>query len=173
MSTVVGVVNKDGVWIGSDDYASSDSGEKRPIIVRKVFRNGGYLFGCVGSVRASQILFPKHFEPPEDIAFLPDMIRNHFKERGCISLSLDDQTEAHTSNFLVGYQGKLYEILVDFQMNQVSGYDAIGAGTQFAFGSFYTTEKLKLRPEQRMKLALQAASKFDTTTGPPFIIEKL
>lgn len=173
MSTVVGFVNKNGVWIGADDSASSDSGERRPIIVKKVFRNGKYLFGCTGSIRASQLLFPEYFTPPSNIVNLVDDIRNLFREKGCITLTSEDQTQSHLANFLVGYKKKLYEILVDFQINQVAEYDAIGSGSSFAFGALYTIRNTNLKPEQRIKIALQAAEKFDTSTASPFMIVKL
>ena len=73
----------------------------------------------------------------------------------------------------MAHQGKLYEILVDFQINQVAEYDAIGAGASFAFGALYTMRKTNLKPEQRIKIALEAAAEFDTSTGPPFWIVKL
>lgn len=173
MSCVIGIINKDGVWIGADSAATTEEGERRPIFTKKIFRNGEYLLGCTGSIRGSQLLYPEHFTPPKQIHFLPDEIRKHFKELGCITLSPENQSEIHLSNFLVGYEGKLYEILTDFQMNEIPKYDAIGSGSPFAFSALYTIRKTKLNPEQRIKIALQAAVEFDAYTAPPFIIEKL
>lgn len=173
MSTIVGVVNENGVWIGADSAATTDSGESRFIMFRKLFRNKGYLIGCTGSVRGSQMLLPEHFDPPNDINYLPDAIREQFRERGCIALSPEDQTEVHLCNFLIGYKGKLYEILIDFQMNLITSYDALGSGSSFAFGAFHAVRNTNLTPEQKLKIALNAAACFDTSTGPPFNIEKL
>lgn len=173
MSTVAGIVNKNGVWIGVDSAATTDTGERRPIITNKLFRNGKYLIACTGSVRGCQILKPEYFEPPDELHYLSDAIRCHYKDLGCITLSTEDQTESHLSNFLIGYEGKLYEILVDFQINEIPEYCALGSGSPYAFGVFYTLRNLNLTPEQKIKAALKAAANFDLATDAPFIIEKL
>jgi hypothetical protein len=173
MSTVAGFVNKNGVWIGVDSAATTDSGERRPIITNKLFRNEEYLIACTGSVRGCQVLHPAYFEPPEEISYLADAIRCHYKELGCISLSTEDQTESHLSNFLIGYRGKLYEILIDFQINEIPEYCALGSGSSFAFGVFYYLRNSNLKPEQKIKAALESACEFDLSTAPPIIIEKL
>jgi len=173
MSTVVGIVNSRGVWIGGDSAATTEDGEKRPVIAEKIFRNGEYLFGHIGGVRGGQLLRKVFYSPPNDIRILAESIRLHLKDFSCIALSVENQTEIHTSNFLVGFQGKLYEILTDFQMNQIPEYDAIGSGSSFAFGALYILRKEKITPEQKIKLALETAAQFDAATGPPFVIEKL
>jgi len=105
---------------------------------------------------------------------LPEMIRQHFGDFGAIALSQENQTQIHLSNFLVGFKGKLYEILIDFQINEIPEYDAIGSGSSFAFGSLYNTiTRKKMKPEQRIKKALETAAFFDLSTAGPFIIEKL
>lgn len=173
MSTIAGIVNESGVWIGVDSAATTDSGERRPIKTNKIFRNGEYLIACTGSVRGCQVLQSNYFEPPKEIHFLADSIRCHFKELGCITLSSEDQSESHISNFLIGHQGKLYEILVDFQINEIPEYCALGSGSSYAFGVLYTLRNSDLTPEQRINTALEAAAQFDTSTAAPFIIEKL
>jgi ATP-dependent protease HslVU (ClpYQ) peptidase subunit len=173
MSTVVGIVNENGVWMGADSAATTEGGESRNILFKKMFRNKDYLFGITGSIRGGQVLFPEHFTPPKKVHELPDAIREQFREKGCIALASDDQTEVQLCNFLVGYKGKLYEILVDFAMNELCEYDAIGSGSSFAFGALYTIRNTNLKPEQRIKIALRAATHFDTSTAPPFNIKKL
>jgi len=173
MSCAIGIVNKDGVWIGSDSAATTSDGEIRPFIAKKIFRNGKYLFAYIGSVRGGQILYPAYFKPPKDISLLIDDIIDQCQEKGCLGVDQEYQTQVHKCNYLVGYKGKLYEILVDFQLNEVLNYTSVGSGAPYAFGSLHTTGKSKLNPEQRIKLALNAAAKFDTATAPPFVIEKL
>lgn len=173
MSTVVGFVDKSGVWIGADSAATTEGGESRFIMFKKLFRNKGYLIGCTGSIRGSQVLLPEHFDPPKDINKFPDAVREQFREKGCIALSTEDQTEVHLCNFLVGFKGKLYELLIDFQLNEIVSYDAIGSGSSFAFGAFHAIRNTNLAPEQKIKIALNAAACFDTSTGPPFNIQEL
>jgi len=174
MSTVIGIVQDKQVWIGADSRASTEDGDIRPGKCKKIFRNGPYLIGFIGSVRGGQILYPKYFKPPADIMGLPDAIIKQCSEKGVL-LTGEQNQSLMASNFLVGYKGKLYDILIDFQMTEVAEYCSIGAGSYYAFGSLHTTNKMKedFTPEMRMQLALEAACEFSASTGPPFIYEKL
>ena len=175
MSTVVGLKYNDEIWIGADSLASTDDGDIRPLKGKKIFRNGPYLFGFIGSVRGGQILQPDYFEPPKKIEELPDAIIDQCEEKGCL-ITTDDQRSAHGCNFVVGYKGRLFEILIDFQLNEIDDYTAVGAGSTYAIGSFYTSENIegvKLSPEERVMLALKAASTFNSCTGGDLIVEKL
>lgn len=173
MSCAIGIVNENGVWIGADSAATTSDGETRPFHAQKIFRNRDYLFAYIGSVRGGQILFPKYFKPPKDIDFLIDGIIEQCSEKGCLGVDQEFQTQVHKCNYLIGFKGKLYEVLVDFQLNEIKDYTCVGSGSPYAFGSLYTTRKTNLNPEQRIKMALGAAAMFDTSTGPPFIVEKL
>lgn len=174
MSTVVGVVDGKNIWIGADSRASTEDGDIRSNKCKKIFRNGDYLFGFIGSVRGGQILFPEYFSPPKKLYELPDAIRLQCSEKGCLGVN-ENQMSVHACNFLIGYKGKLYEMLIDFQLTEVPEYSAIGAGCNYAFGSLFTTSKVKetISPKERVKLAIQAASEFDAATGGDILIEKL
>jgi ATP-dependent protease HslVU (ClpYQ) peptidase subunit len=174
MSTVVGIVEEGEVFIGADSLASTEEGDARPMKCSKIFRNGPYLFGFIGSVRGGQILYPNYFKAPKEIMDLPDAIMTQCTEKGC-SITSEQGTYLHACNFLIGYKGKLYEILVDYQMNEISSYSAIGGGSSYAFGSLHTTQKLKdeFVPRMRIQLALEAAEEFSTSTRRPFIYEQL
>ena len=172
MSTVVGLKVGKQVMLGGDTRASTLDGDIRPNVCRKIFRNGKYLFGFIGSVRGGQILYPEYFSPPKNIFDLPDAIRVQCEEKGCMAMS-DDQQQIHGCNYLIGYKGKLYEMMIDFQMIEVMDYSAIGSGSSFSFGSFYTTGFSKISSKDRVLLALKAATRFDTATGAPYHIETL
>lgn len=174
MSCVVGIMYDEKIYMGADGYATADDGERRPIVAEKLFFNKDYLIGYTGSVRTGQVLKPEKFDPPSDIEDLPDAIREHLFEKGCV-LSSEEHGQIHTSNFLIGHQGMIYEILIDFQMNKTYGdFNSIGAGSQYAFGSLYTTRFLKnISPQQRIKLALNAASFYNVSCGPPFTYESI
>jgi 20S proteasome alpha/beta subunit len=176
MSTVVGLKTESGVIIGADTRATTPDGEIRPNVCKKIFRNGPYLIGFIGSVRGGQILLPHYFDPPKHILDFPDAIRKQCAEKGCLGVNEENQTGIHACNFLVAYKKELYEVLVDFQLNEVESYTAIGSGSSFAFGSFHTTEDLDNIIEfdniTRVKLALEAAVKFDAASGAPFDIQR-
>ena len=175
MSTVVGVKHEGEIWIGGDSRATSDEGYIRPSPYTKVFRNANCLVGVIGSPRGGQMITDTFFnlEGDIDIEALPDAIREQFSDKGC--LVVDDQNvQLQKCNFIVGYHGKLYEILADFTLYEVADYTAIGSGCMMALGSLYTTELIGgMNPEKRITLALKAAHRFDSSTGPPFKIHKL
>jgi ATP-dependent protease HslVU (ClpYQ) peptidase subunit len=174
MSTIVGLKDGNDVYIGADSRASTEDGHIRPIMCQKVFRNGKYLVGFTGSVRGGQVLFPHNFRFPKHIYLLPDAIREQLHNKGCLESS-DTQTDAHGCNYLIATHGRLYEILCDFQLNQIEHFTSIGSGSPFAFGSLFTTSLMEhqLSPVERVELALKAAAEFDAATGSPFVIEKL
>ncbi len=173
MSTVIGIHQGKNVWIGSDSRGTTEDGYVRTVKCIKIFRNGPYLIGFIGSVRGGQILMPPHFEPPEDIEDFSDVLREHVAEKGCLSVE-DDRSQTQKCNFLLAYKGKLFEILSDFHMGIVNTYTAIGSGSHFAFGSLYTTMKLGIKdPVKRIRTALKTAAHFDVATAAPFKIFKL
>lgn len=60
--------------------------------------------------------------------------------------------------FLVGFQGQLFGIERDYQIEQACcGYHAPGSGDDLALGALYATERLNLPPEQRIEIALEVA----------------
>lgn len=82
----------------------------------------------------------------------------------------DEQEEGGT--FLVGFRGRLFEVQDDYQVTEsVNGYAAVGSGARIALGSLYATPHLM--PEQRIELALQAASQYDAYVRPPYLIQCL
>lgn len=174
MSTVIGIVEDKKVYIGADSLASTEEGDARPIKCKKIFRNGKYLVGFIGSVRGGQVLYPEYFKFPPKIMDVPDAIMNQCVEKGCLVTS-EQQTSLHACNFLIGFKGKLYEILVDFQMSEIASYTAVGSGSTYAFGSLHTTEQMKddFTPPMRIELALEAAAEFSTGTRKPFYWEQV
>lgn len=172
MSTVIGVVDNGKVWMGADSFATTGDGERRRIKCEKIFTNGLFLIGFIGSVRCGQVLSPEYFTPPEEVMGFPDAIIAQFTEKGCLATNPETQTSLQESNFLIGTpNGRLFEILADFQMNQIVDHTAVGSGSNFALGSLYTTRRWSDH-RKRIKVALEAAALYDTSTGPPFVIEE-
>jgi len=175
MSCVIGLIDKSYVYIASDGVASTEDGDKRPIDAIKIFRKGPYIFGFAGSIRTGQIIQHGDFEPPKSIWGWPDLIREQITKKGSM-ITGEGQTEIQGANFLIGCKGGiLYEMLSDFQMNEVNktGYTAIGAGSTIALGSLYTSGDLGWGPEDRLYKALNAATEFARACGPPYKIEVL
>ncbi len=172
MSTVMAIVDNGKIWMGADSFATTKDGERRRMKCIKIFTNGPYLIGYIGSVRTGQVLRPEYFKPPNKIYEFPDKLITHFEKKGCLAVDSDNQCSLHESNLLIATpKGKLYEILVDFQMNEIEDFTAIGSGSSFALGSLYTTRKWG-SPKKRIMTALKVAAIYDMQTGPPFIVEE-
>ncbi len=173
MSCVIGLVDKKKVYLGSDGVASTEDGDSRPIDAIKIFKRGSYLFGFAGSIRTGQIIQRGRYRLPKTIWGWPDIIREQITKKG--AMTSQEQAELQTCNFIVGYKNKLYEILADFQLNEINekGYTAIGSGSSIAFGSLFTSDGLNFTPEQRIYLALNAAAEFARSCGPPYTIKVL
>jgi ATP-dependent protease HslVU (ClpYQ) peptidase subunit len=171
MSCIIGLIQNKKVYLGADSFATTDQGERRPIIANKLFRNGKYLIGFAGSVRGGRLLADPSCKLPTNILKLADAIQDLFVKKGCVTQT-EDCGLLQLCNFLIGYKGKLYEIMSDFQMSEVSGnFTAVGSGAAYAMGALYVMQKTSASPESKITRALEAASLFATTVGPPFIIK--
>lgn len=168
MSCVVGLIDNGKIFMGADGFATTEDGERRPIVANKIFRNKEYLIGYTGSVRTGQLIEPAYFDAPEKIGELAESMRQHLYAMGCVATA-EGGISMQTSNFLIAYKERLYEILMDFQLNEILGnYTAIGSGACYAMGAMFVLNKSKLEPMKQLELALYAATEFHTSVGPPF-----
>ena len=174
MSCIVGLVDKKKVYLGCDGIASTEDGDTHPVHAIKIFKRGSYLFGFAGSIRTGQIIQRASYKLPKTIWGWPDVIREQITEKGAMVRG-EGQVQIQMSNFLIANKGKLYELLSDFQINEVNeeGYAAIGAGSTIALGSLFTSKGLDFTPEQRIYLALNASTEFVASCGPPYTIKVL
>lgn len=177
MTCIVGLVDKGNVYMGGDSAGVGGLS----ITIRddeKVFVNGPFIMGFTTSFRMGQLLRYK-FKVPQQTTDQTDMeymvttfidaVRKCFAENGYGKMADRDHNKGGT--FLVGYKGNLYAIHDDFQVGKPNlQYDAVGCGEDIALGSLYSTKGKK--PEERVKLALEAASKFSAGVAPPFVLVK-
>lgn len=173
MTCVVGVENGGKVYMGADSSASDDN-----IItvtrIPKIFKVKNILFGCTYSFRMIQLLtwnldFPKYQKEEADFEYLStvfvDSVRDCFKKGGF--LNVENGIEKG-GNFLIGFNGKLYEMLYDFAVDSSDdGFMAIGSGKDFALGSLYSTDR-NLDPMERVSIALRAAEHYSKDVCYPF-----
>ncbi len=171
MSCVIGLIEDGHIYLGADGFATTEEGERRPIITKKIIKNKGYLMGYTGSVRTGQIINPHDFVPPDNIDDLSESMRQHLYARGCV-VTNEVNLQMIACNFLVAYRERLYEILMDFQLNEVLGnFTAIGSGAPYAMGAMHILNRTKLKPIDKLETALKAASTYHTTVGPPYEYE--
>ena len=174
MTCIVSILEKGKIYMGGDSAGIAGLS----ISIRddpKVFTNGPFIIGFTSSFRMGQILRFK-FHPPKQtihqsdyeymVTDFIDSVRECFSKNG-----FGDRDATMGGTFLVGYKGKLYTIEKDHQVGiPNTPYDAVGCGADLALGSLYTTQGSKLSPEERITLALKAASAFNAGVAPPFLI---
>ena len=177
MTCIVAIADKTGVYMGGDSAGVGGLS----ITVRddvKVFHNGDFLIGGTTSFRMLQLLQyrlnpPKQGHKQSDMEYMVndfiDSVRKCFADGGWGKASGHENNEG--GNFLVGYNGALYEIFGDFQVAKPSlQYSSCGCGEDLALGSLYSTAGLK--PEARLKKALEAATHFSAGVSAPYVFLK-
>jgi len=180
MTCIIGLKHNGVTYIGGDSLGSNGY-TKTLRSDKKVFKlqdTNNAILGYTSSFRMGQLLMyatdliDKRDEPDIDhkylvTKFVPNII-NLFENGG---FARNRSGEKYGGTFLLGYKNKLYKVDNDFQVGEsFDNYEACGSGEDFALGSLYATEKLDMSPEERIKLALQAASKFSTSVSAPYYI---
>ena len=180
MTCIVGIKEKNKVYIGGDSAAVADLS----VSVRtdtKVFKNGKFLIGYAGSFRLGQIM-RFHFKPPKHekgksdyeymcVDFIKKMQKT-FAESGFDGENRRQEKQT-SGQMLVAYRGELYEIYEDYQVGiSADPYNSIGCGSDLALGALYTLHKAvpKMPAEQKVAIALDAASTYSGGVLPPYNI---
>lgn len=167
--------------MGSD---SCVSGKHETIIGRpKAIKKGEFLIGGAGTLRDIQILFystnvpnrlqVKGREGEDHYHYLVNTFgscyRKALKDQG--RLRLKDSKESNSGQYILAYRGNIYQMGVVFEIDEFpEGYGAIGSGDSYAMGSLHATANSDLTAEERIKLALDAASKYSGFVSPPYEI---
>ena len=177
MTCIVGLVDNGNVYIGGDSAGVAGLN----LTVRadeKVFRNGPFLMGFTSSFRMGQLLRyafkPPLHDPEMDVdrymaTVFIDAVRQCLKDGGYAKKTNEEESGG---NFLVGYQGQLFEIDDDYQVAKpLDGYVAVGCGAQIARGAMFASEERQ--PETRVLMALDAAERFSAGVRRPFLLMTL
>jgi hypothetical protein len=181
MTCIVGQVDqkRGRVFVGGDCAGTGETNQQVLLVDPKVFRVDDFLFGCVGDIRMMQLLHYSLELPPcpetVDLAryLSTDFItavRTCFRDGGYAKKK--DERE-HGGTFLVGARGRLFCVEDNYQVWETqNGYHAIGSGDDLALGVLYASQQIEaLLPEQRIRLALEAAAFHNATVRPPFLLE--
>jgi len=172
MTCIAGVVDNGKVYL-SGDSAGVGGWNLDVRADRKVFTNGSFIFGFTTSFRMGQLIQysfrpPKRYDDTDVMAYMVtefiDALRGCLKNGGFARK--DAEVEA-AGGFLVGYQGRLFNIESDYQVGEsVCGYHAIGCGDSFAKGALFAT--VGGQPIDRLTLALKAAESHSAGVRGPF-----
>lgn len=172
MSCVIGLKSGNSIYFAADSAATTEDGDRRPIITEKIIRNGDYLIGFAGSVRTGQLLTSHYFTPPDNIRDFVEELRHTVTEAGSLITS-ESGNSMISSCFIIAHKNKLYEILSDFQLNKPSGdFVVIGAGTPYAYAAMDALHDQDLSPSQKLITTLEIVVKYQVTVAPPFVVEK-
>jgi ATP-dependent protease HslVU (ClpYQ) peptidase subunit len=172
MSCIIGLKHGNSVYIGADSAATTEEGDIRPIKVQKIIRKNNFLIGFAGSVRTGQALNTDFFEPPDDVYELVEYMRQMFEQLGCL-VTAEGNTSMSQSCFIIAHNGNLYEMLSDFQLNEIAGnFTAIGSGTPYAFAALDILSTMDLSPSEIITESFKVVSKYQATVRDPWVVEK-
>lgn len=175
MTCIVGIQEKNVVWIGADSAGTNGRMDQRIRADKKVFVKGEFIVGFCGSFRAGQLLtcnleVPPQPEDVDDFTFLV----NEFTAavRKCLApLEKDDPDSMHP-NFLFGYRGNLYGVEGDYQISRSEDkFDAVGSGADIAMGALHVSKGEPVK--KRILRALEASAKNNAAVRPPFHVMSL
>lgn len=189
MTVIVGLKdNKNNVYMGADSVISfGDTTINTSAADKKIICRNGYIFGITGYSRIATILRSSNFTEFED--FVPDsdgkvysdigtlyefmtvvfveQLREVFHKRGYSTI--DNNAENFVGSILVYHAGGLFSIGAAYSVLEVDDYFSIGCGGNLALGSLATTKNIeKIKPMDRIRLALRAAEKHNAHCGSPF-----
>ena len=187
MTTIIAVQGDDWAVVGFDSRVTEEGG--RSYVLghgsAKVVKNGSYLLGAAGDVRAINIL-AYAFRPPKPEAltgsrldrfitskFVP-ALRDCFEEHGYAPKEAKEQAQ-HGSTVLAIVNGQIYEIGEDYAwVRDTTGIYSFGSGGDYALGAMYAKageniSKLGIiKTQNAVRDALATAAKLDVGSGPPF-----
>lgn len=188
MTTIVGVQGPGWAVIGYDSRVVEEGGRSY-VLGRgsaKVIKNGPYLLGAAGDVRAINIL-AYSFTPPKPAADLSGVrldrfmtskfvpaLRECFEDLGYAPRETREQAH-HGSIVLATIHGQIYEIGDDYAwVRDTTGIYSCGSGAPYALGAMYASAGENLadsgvtETQRVIRDALSVASRLDVGTGPPF-----
>lgn len=187
MSVVVAVTDGETVCIGADSLVADGDDDaferKNP---PKCFRWEPFVMGVVESLRVNDIVYGL-FEPPRIArsvdpyqymveSFVPALRKTLRENSVAMEWHHDSGSSFYTPEdfrMVVGVRGRLFVVESTFAISEpTDAYTAIGAGDVYALGSLYSTRAWK-RPKDRVRTALQAASKYASSVGGALVIEQV
>lgn len=185
MTTILAVQGDNWATVGFDSLVSDENG--RTMVLgqgsSKIAKNGQYLLGAAGDVRAINIL-AHAFSPPRagDLVgsrldrfitskFIP-ALRECFEDHGYVGREAKEKA-SHGSIVLVLVNGSVYEIDEDYSwVRDSTGIYAAGTGGDYALGAFYamagktSPQSLGLETVKKMiKESVTIATTLDASSG--------
>ena len=169
MTCIVGIA-KDGIVYMGGDRGASDGTTILPLCRPKIVKHNEYLIGYAGSQGIGELAH---------IINTPPITKNIEKTlRTTFVKSLKDAIELYgnashlednATDWLVGVQGRLFEISSEDWSVCEFAESSIGSGNTIALGSLHTSRNWKDQ-EKRIRYSLEAAVEISPTCLPPIDI---
>ncbi len=169
MTIIVGISNDTHVYIGGDRGVSDDNvilSMSRP----KIAEQDGWLFGYAGTLGTGQLLefieFPKMLKTSDPYKVLRlDIVEQLKKMYDHFGRDIED----NGTDWLIGYQNRLFEMSSgDWGVLEVKE-SAIGTGNNFALGSLYTSRNWR-DTKKRVHKAIESSIHYSPTCLDPIDI---
>ena len=188
MTVIVGIVAQNGdIYMGGDSAGTTSSGSQSVYVNKKVFspvHGPAYLIGVCGTHRCSQVIrYSLHPPPPPgpDVDLEEFMardfvnsVREAYRENGILTNDADGAETGSLGSFLIGYQGRLFEMEDNFQvLIDRRNYMSVGSGSDCALGAMFATDSVDADPSARISTAIKAAVAFNAMCREPFEIMRL
>lgn len=174
MTCIVGLLDGSKVYIGGDTLGSNGwTGQE--VNHSKVFRVNSFVIGGTTSFRMLDLLeysfSPPEPYPDEDLdrymrTTFVNKVRSTLKDGGFNQTK--DTWRDSGGTFIVGFKDRLWVVQDDYSVLNYKPYCAVGSGYQVAMGSLFTTNGTEMKPEDRVRKALEAASKYVVSVNGPF-----
>ena len=189
MTCIVGLIQKQHIWIGGDDGVAGEDGIVEIRTLPKVFAKGSMLIGGYGSLRVLQVVqycmhqpaHPKGWSTMKYLltAWIPSLKKALVEQRvisadpGTTEDNSDLDALLPGSGLVLGYRGELFTVEDDGQVGRTAlPYSAVGSGAQFALASLCQQEMLadSRHPETRVRNALEIAAAHIANVNGPFTV---
>ena len=185
MTVIIGYKHEGEVWLGADSFTGNENylyHVKDPKIFRAHVPNGGpMLVGASGGSRAGflvrSMLMPEHPEGVDTHTYVAEFFVNALRERyeKAGYLETENGSEKNEAILMVGYQGCLFCIWYNFQVDEYAeDYAAIGSGMDIALGALRVLVEFEdIRPIYKINRALDACEHHNPWVRRPFTIMKV
>jgi len=183
MTTIAAIQGENWSVVGYDSRVTEDNTRiyTLPKDSGKLVKNGQYLLGAAGDMRAvnlvNYVFKPPTINPTYYGIKLDKFITTHFIPdlKRCFEENSYSKDGEHDSQLLVIVNSTIYEIGEDYSWaHDESGVYAVGSGAQYALGAMHTALENKKRTLATAKTiirqALTICSRLDPSTGGPFNI---
>ena len=184
MTTIAAVQGEGWAVVGYDSRVSEEDGRAYtlPKDNGKIIKNGSYLLGAAGDMRAINLL-AHVFKPPICSATtrgvkLDKFITTHFipELKKCFEENSYSKDGEQDSQIMAIVNGTIYEIGEDYSWcHDELGVYSIGSGAPYALGALNALAEGKKRTltnaRSSLKMALAVSCKFDKQSGEPIYLQ--